>query len=82
MTSQYHWVINDTTASIKEIGELSNVRFKIGQHKDGDPFTKGMYVHYDDLLKLKRWFKNTGQLAEADWTQEAISNAKYKSIKK
>ena len=56
---------------IRYICQAAKVRFKIGPHNDGDKYAKGMYVHYDDLLKLKRWFKNDGQRAEADWTQEA-----------
>ena len=74
--NKYHWVINETTTTIKDICKQANVRFKIGKHKDGDPYSKGMYVHYDDLSKLKKWFKSTGQRAKADWTQEAKDEAK------
>lgn len=75
MTSDYCWVINDTTPMIRYICSEANVRYEIGPHQDGDKYAKGMYVHCDDLLKLAKWFISTGQLAEADWTRDA--RAKY-----
>jgi hypothetical protein len=66
------WVINDTRSMMRDIAEQSGVRYRVGPHRDGDRYTYGMYVHYDDLEMLRRWFRDTGQLAEEAWTQETI----------
>ncbi len=68
----YVWVINDTPAMIRHLAEEAGVRFRLGPHQDGDRGMRGFFVHAEDLCKLKGYFFDSLQLAEAGWTQEAI----------
>lgn len=84
-TFPYLFVFNDTRATIRDICKEADVRYKIGPNIGGDlDCPKGMYVHADDLRKLKRFLKSTGQRAEADWCQEVINlaDARSRSVSK
>lgn len=72
----YVFVINDTVTMMRHIAAEAGVRFQVGKHQGGDKGSKGFFVHFDDVLKLKKWFFSTGQRAEAEWTQEAYDDAK------
>lgn len=69
----YVWVLNDTAAGVRALGDESQVRYKVGPAHDSDKYcTRAIYVHVEDLRKFKKWLKGTGQLAEASWCQEII----------